>query len=187
MGAKPPAGAIVLFDGTNTDQWVKGKMDDRKLLLCNTETVKAFGSFTLHVEFLTPFRPMARGQGRGNSGVYLQRRYEVQVLDSFGLHGETNECGGLYRTARPNLNMALPPLTWQTYDIDLTAAKFEGKKKTANAVITVRHNGVVIHDKLALPNKTGAGKPEAAAPGPIYLQGHGNPVFYRNIWIVEKP
>ena len=186
IGAKPPAGAIVLFDGTNTDQWVKGKMDDRKLLQCSTETKKTFGSFTMHLEFRTPFRPAARSQGRGNSGVYIQRRYEVQVLDSFGLAGETNECGGLYRQKRPSPNMALPPLTWQTYDIDFTAARFDGDKKIANAVITVRHNGVVIHKALSLKNKTGAGRKEAPTPGPIYLQGHGNPVFYRNIWIVEK-
>jgi len=186
MGAKPPANAIVLFNGKNTDQWIKGQMDDRKLLQCSTETKNTFGSFTMHVEFCTPFRPGARSQGRGNSGIYIQRRYEVQVLDSFGLAGEKNECGGLYRQVRPSVNMALPPLTWQTYDIDFTAAKFDGDKKTANAVITVRHNDVIIHNAQTLINKTGAGRKEAPAPGPIYLQGHGNPVFYRNIWIVEK-
>ena len=186
LGATPPAGAAILFDGKDTEQWKKGQMDDRKLLGSGTETTKPFGSFTMHVEFRTPFRPAARSQGRGNSGIYIQRRYEVQVLDSFGLSGEANECGGLYRQVRPLVNMALPPLTWQTYDIDFTAARFEGDKKIANAMISVRHNGVVIHDALALKNKTGAGRKEGPAPGPIYLQGHGNPVFYRNIWIVEK-
>ena len=165
---------------------IKAQVDDRKLLFCSTETKKIFGSFKLHVEFRTPFRPAARSQGRGNSGVYIQRRYEVQVLDSFGLAGEANECGGLYRQVCPSPNMALPPLTWQTYDIDFTAAKFDGDKRVANAVITVRHNDVVIHNALSLKNKTGAGRKEAPTPGPIYLQGHGNPVFYRNIWIVEK-
>ena len=186
IGATPPSGAIILFDGKNTEQWKKGQMDDRQLLYCGTETMKPFGSFIMHAEFRTPFRPAARSQGRGNSGIYIQRRYEVQVLDSFGLSGEANECGGLYRQVRPLVNMALPPLTWQTYDIDFTAAKFEGDKKIHNALISVRHNGVVIHDALTLKNKTGAGRKEGPAPGPIYLQGHGNPVFYRNIWIVEK-
>lgn len=187
LGARPPAGALILFDGTNTDQWNKAKVDERSLLFCNTETKKTFGSFTMHVEFCTPFRPTARSQGRGNSGIYIQRRYEVQVLDSFGLAGEKNECGGLYRQVRPSVNMALPPLMWQTYDIDFTAATFDGDKKAANAVITVRHNGVVIHDAQTLVNKTGAGRKEGPNPGPIWLQGHGNPVFYRNIWLVEKP
>ena len=182
----PPSGAIILFDGKDTEQWKKGQMDDRKLLGSGTETTKPFGSFTMHAEFRTPFRPAARSQGRGNSGIYIQRRYEVQVLDSFGLSGEANECGGLYKQVRPLVNMALPPLTWQTYDIDFSAARFDGEKKIRNALISVRHNGVVIHDALALKNKTGAGRKEGPAPGPIYLQGHGNPVFYRNIWIVEK-
>ena len=186
LGARPPAGAIVLFDGTGTDKWANGKMDERKLLICNALTKQAFTSFTLHVEFITPFRPKARSQGRGNSGVYIQKRYEIQVLDSFGLEGKTNECGGIYKVADPKPNMCLPPLSWQTYDIDFQAARYEGTTKKANAVTTVRHNGVVIHKDLEIPNKTGGGQNEGPTPGPIYLQGHGNPVFYRNIWIVEK-
>ena len=186
LGAKPPAGAIVLFDGTNTDQWVKGRMDARKLLFSDTATEKKFQSFTLHAEFITPFKPKARGQARGNSGVYIHRRYEVQVLDSFGLEGRTNECGGLYGRADPKPNMCFPPLSWQTYDIDFQAPKFEGQKKTANAVITLRHNGVAIHKEFEIPNKTGHGQGEGPTPGQILLQGHGNPVFYRNVWIVEK-
>ena len=186
LGAKPPAGAIVLFDGTNADQWVRGRMDDRKLLMNNTMTKKMFQSFTLHAEFITPFKPKARGQARGNSGVYIHRRYEIQVLDSFGLEGRTNECGGVYGRADPKPNMCFPPLSWQTYDIDFQAPKFEGPRKTANAVITLRHNGVAIHKDLNIPNKTGRGQREGPAPGPIFLQGHGNPVFYRNVWIVEK-
>ena len=99
LGAKPPAGATVLFDGTNADAWEGGKMDDRNFLQCGTKSKKAFGDCTLHVEFRTPFKPAARGQGRGNSGVYLQDRYECQVLDSFGLKGENNETGGIYTRA----------------------------------------------------------------------------------------
>lgn len=187
LGAKPPEGAIVLFDGTSTDHFKNGKMDDRKLLMAGAETKDTFGSFTLHIEFRTPFKPFARGQARGNSGLYLQRRYEVQVLDSFGLKGVANECGGLYRQKPPDVNMCLPPLTWQTYDIDFTAAKFDDSgKRIKPAVITVRHNGVLIHDQYELKNKTGAGRKEGPQPGPILLQNHGNPVVYRNFWIVKK-
>lgn len=187
LGAKPPAGAIVLFDGRNADAWVNGHMDERQLLQAGTKTKQAFRDFTLHVEFRTPFKPGARGQGRGNSGVYLQDRYECQVLDSFGLKGEDNEAGGLYKTAKPSLNMCFPPLSWQTYDIDFTAARFDDAgNKTQNAKATVRLNGVIVQNNVDLPKPTGGGRPETPEPGPIQLQGHGNPVFYRNVWIVEK-
>jgi hypothetical protein len=177
----------VLFDGKNAEAWNGGHLDDRGLLAAGTTSRKQFQNFSLHVEFLLPFKPLGRGQDRGNSGVYLQDRYEVQVLDSFGLKGENNECGGIYTKARPAVNMCLPPLVWQTYDIEFEAAKFDaGGKKLKNAVATVKHNGVVIHDGFEINGPTGGGKPEAPTPGPIQLQGHGNPVFYRNIWAVEK-
>ena len=187
MGAKPPAGAKVLFDGSNADAWIGGHMDERNLLAAGSSTKAKFSNFTLHAEFYLPFKPAGRGQDRGNSGVYLQDRYEVQVLDSFGLKGENNECGGIYTKARPAVNMCFPPLTWQTYDIDYEMAKFDDAgKKIKNAVATVKHNGVLIHDHQEISGPTGGGKPEAPTPGAIQIQGHGNPVFYRNIWIVEK-
>ena len=187
LGARPPAGALVLFDGSNADAWANGHMDERHLLGGGTKSKEKFGDFTLHVEFRTPFKPTARGQGRGNSGVYLQDRYEVQVLDSFGLNGENNECGGIYSKIKPRVNACFPPLSWQTYDIDFEAARFDADgKKAKNAIATVRHNGILIHDHVEIPGSTGGGQPEKAEPGPIQLQGHGNPVFFRNIWIVEK-
>ena len=188
LGAKPPPGAKVLFEGSNADDWAGGHLDERKLLAAGCKSKQAFNNFALHLEFLLPFKPLGRGQDRGNSGVYLQDRYELQVLDSFGLKGENNECGGFYTKAKPAVNMCFPPLTWQTYDIEFQAAKYDSAgKKTKNAVATVKHNGVVIHDRFELDGVTpGGGLPENSQPGPIQLQGHGNPVFYRNIWVVEK-
>ncbi len=186
LGSKPPEGAIVLFDGKSADAWKGGQIAMKELLAANTESLEKFGDHSFHLEFRTPFKPKARGQARGNSGVYLQGRYEVQVLDSFGLEGKDNECGGIYKIAQPKVNMCLPPLVWQTYDVDFTAAKYEDGKKTTNARVTIKHNGVVIHEDLELPKNTPGKYGEADAPGPIYLQGHGNPVVYRNVWVVMK-
>jgi hypothetical protein len=186
-GAKPPTGAIVLFDGSNTDAWKGAHIDDRKLLASGASTKAQFTNYSMHCEFLLPFKPLGRGQDRGNSGVYMQDRYEVQVLDSFGLKGENNECGGIYSQIKPSVNMCYPPLTWQTYDIDFQAARFDDAgKKTKNAIITVKHNGVTIHDHVEIKGPTGGGKKEDPNGGSVQLQGHGNPVFYRNVWIVPK-
>jgi hypothetical protein len=187
--APPPPGAVVLFDGKDARNWINGKLTPDGLLMQGTTSTQTFGDHTLHIEFRLPYMPAARGQQRGNSGVYLQGRYEVQMLDSFGLEGRDNECGGLYKIAAPMLNMCFPPLAWQTYDIDFTAARFDDSgKKTADARITVRHNGVLIHRDVALPAPTTAApnKVENSKPGSVYLQNHGNPVRYRNIWVVTK-
>jgi len=189
LGAKPPSGAEVLFDGTNADAWRNGKMDDRHFLRCGTTSKEIFTNFTLHIEFLLPFKPYGRGQDRGNSGVYFQDRYEVQVLDSFGLKGENNECGGIYTKHKPAVNMCLPPLVWQTYDVDFEAAKFDDAgKRIKNAVMTVKHNGVLIHDKAEVDSTTTSSGINSVTPigGPIQLQDHGNPIYYRNIWAVRK-
>lgn len=187
-GAKPSAGAIVLFDGSSADPFEKGELVEGNLLgPTNCVSHHKFGNHSLHIEFRTPYMPKSRGQQRGNSGVYVQGRYEVQVLDSFGLDGADNECGGIYKNAKPAVNMCLPPLTWQTYDIDFTAAKYdEAGKKTANARITVKHNGVVIHENLELAGHTQGYKPEGAEKLGLFVQNHGNPVAFRNIWAVEK-
>jgi hypothetical protein len=110
-----------------------------------------------------------------------------QVLDSFGLDGKDNECGGIYKASEPAVNMCLPPLDWQTYDIDFTAAKYDDAgKKTQNALITVKHNGVTIHDKLELKSGTPGHKPEGPGKLGLFLQNHGNPVAFRNIWAVDR-
>jgi hypothetical protein len=191
LGAKAPEGALVLFDGSNKDAWSGGRLDEKTRLL-NTDgrdirTKKKFDSYTVHLEFLLPYRPEARGQGRGNGGFYQVDMYEVQLLDSFGLDGKNNECGGIYSMIEPSVNMCLPPLAWQTYDIEFTNAASEGGKKTRNARITVKHNGVTIIDNKEIKGKTGGarGEPEGT-PGPLQLQGHGNPLQFRNIWLVEK-
>jgi hypothetical protein len=193
-GAKPPEGAIVLYDGSNVDAWGGTKIIDDGFLKGTMkeggETKQKFSDYTLHVEFLLPFRPFARNQERGNSGVYNQHRYETQVLDSFGLKGMDNECGGVYTKSAPSVNMCYPPLAWQTYDIEFTAARYENGMKKSDAEITAKQNGVLIQDHFKINGPTGGGQKENpqdnVQAGPLYLQGHGNPVFYRNVWIVEK-
>jgi hypothetical protein len=191
MGAKPPSGAIVLFDGTIKDAWTGGRVDEKTHFL-NTDgqdirTKQKFNNYTAHVEFLLPYRPDARGQGRGNSGFYQVDMYEVQILDSFGLDGKDNECGGVYTKLAPKVNMCLPPLVWQTYDAEFTNAVAEGGKVAKKARLTLKHNGVVVHDDREINGKTGGARNDAeGTPGPLQLQGHGNPLQFRNVWVVEK-
>jgi len=188
MGMAPPAGATVLFDGSNVDHLTNASVTPDKLLKVGAETSDSYGDFRMHVEFRTPYMPAARGQARGNSGIYIQGRYEVQILDSFGLEGLNNECGGLYKTHAPLVNMCLPPMSWQTYDIDFVAARFNAQgEKTSPARITVRHNGILVQDRYEIPDKTGAGAAEGPDPRPIKFQHHGDAVNYRNIWIVSGP
>ena len=191
LGAKPPEGAIVLFDGSSTEGWVarNGKpirLTNRCLNPGGTgglNTRRKLGSVKLHLEFMTSYMPKARGQGRSNSGVYLAGRHEAQVLDSFGLRGKMNEAGGLYSVKDPDLNMCFPPLSWQTYDIEYRLSTPE-----RGVLITVVLNGVTVQDKVETrKQKTTAGVDNEATdkPGPLHLQDHGNPVLYRNIWVVE--
>ncbi len=188
LGAEPPGGAVVLFDGKSADAFDGGRLTEDGLLRNGATSKRKFQDCTVHLEFRTPYQPEDRGQGRGNSGCYLQGRYEVQILDSFGLEGQDNECGGIYTVAKPKVNMCLPPLAWQTYDIDYTAARFDADgKKTADAKLTVKHNGVLIHEDVSVPHATTAAPvAEGPEPGPLYLQDHGNPVRYRNVWVVER-
>ncbi len=192
LGQKPPVGATVLFDGSpaSLENWKDGRLTDDGLLMEGTTSKKTFRDHSLHFEFRLAYQPEDRGQGRSNSGLYAQGRYEVQILDSFGLEPKDNECGGIYSVASPALNLCFPPLSWQTYDIDFTAAKSDAEGKlVSNPRMTVRHNGVLIHDHVELPgNRSTTAAPVGPGlnPGPVYLQNHGCPLRYRNIWVVEK-
>ena len=199
LGKKPPSGAVVLLKGKKFKQWqhtpskenptggavqwnsLKGGVMEVEPGSGSIVTKKKFTDFELHVEFRLPFMPDKRGQGRANSGVYLQGRYEVQLLDSYGLEGLDNECGGIYKVGRPAVNMCAPPMQWQTYDIT-----FHAPKAGSPARATVVHNGVTIHDEIPLPGPTGGALDgNVNEPGGIYLQDHGNRMQFRNIWLVE--
>ena len=195
MGAKPPAGAVVLIDGKNFSEVVvkpgkDGKVpewkvaDDGGVLVAKggiTSKRSFGGSFKLHVEFKSPLRPDARGQGRGNSGCFMPNGDEVQVLDSFGMTTYPGGgCGGIYKYKDPDtfdtFSLAsAPPEQWQTYDIEYTVEAKDGQP-AGKPVITVLHNGIKIHDKFQLQ--------KAAKSGTFQFQDHGNPVQYRNVWVL---
>ena len=199
----PPKNAVVLFDGEKRGHWKFGEVVDG-LLQAGARTKKTFGSFKLHVEFMTPLKPTLplSHPGRGNSGVFAVGAYEIQVIDTFGLDQSPEAwqvtpilktpdtwCGSIYGIRPPTINVCLPPLAWQTLDIEFTAAQFSGDNKTKDAVMTVHHNGALVQDRVKLPSGTGGGPsgPRAeVASGRILIQKHGNAVQYRNIWIVPK-
>jgi hypothetical protein len=190
LGQQPPEGAVVLFSGKEEDlkNFREGARFENGHLREGFTSREEFGDHSLHIEFLLSYMPEARGQARSNSGVYVQGRYEIQILDSFGLEGRDNECGGIYSAKAPDVNMCLPPLQWQTYDVEFTAAKFDAAgRRTAPARMTVKHNGVVIHDNIEVPRGTPGGtQGEGPGPGPLFVQNHGDPLYFRNIWVVPK-
>jgi hypothetical protein len=191
-----PKDAVVLFDGKDLSRWqkypdggdAKWKVVDGYMEVAGGDiiTKDKFKDMKLHLEFMPPYMPEAKGQARGNSGVFVMDNYEVQVLDSYGLPKlEVGDCAALYSKKTPDKNAAKPPAQWQTYDIEFTAPKFDGSgKKTANAKITVYWNGEKVHDNVELEGPLPGGSGEKPEGGGIRLQDHGNPVRYRNIWIV---
>lgn len=205
LGAPPPEGAVVLLGPGMTDlsqTWKVAGSGDRApgwaMVEDGTMQVvpragslisrQEFGDAQIHVEFRIPLMTDESGQGRGNSGVYIQDRYEIQILDSYGLEGRDNECGGIYQLAAPRVNMTRPPMQWQTYDIDFTAPRIDSDgSAAANARVTVRHNGVLIHDDLELPQPTGSARSKGIiGRAGLALQDHGDPVAFRNIWVVDR-
>ena len=191
LGAAPPAGAIVLLDykpgkAPSLAEWTnKGwkAFDDGSIMVAkgNNNTVRTFRNFRLHAEFM-----VVRDKGGGNSGFYLLDRYEVQVLDSFGLNPAKGNCAAVYLTFAPSANACLPAGQWQTYDTTFRAPVMEGKEVKKRPRITVVHNGVRVHDDVEIPHATGHAQVRGdVAEGPIMLQDHGSLARFRNIWLVE--
>lgn len=193
---RPHGARVALFDGTaaSQEQWqhTDGRKaawplaEERSMEVCcgDIRTKDAYQDFKLHVEFRVPLLPDdVTGQDRGNSGIYLQDRYELQILDSYGdTTLDTNEAGAIYLKKAPDTNAATAPETWQTYDIVFRAARFdENGAKTADARVTVVWNGETVHDDVALDGPTAAGRAETPAAGAIRLQDHGNKVRFRDI------
>jgi hypothetical protein len=192
----PPSDAIVLFDGKDLSKFrgerspeAKWRLGDGYMEVTSTGGIfsrEEFGDCQLHIEFATPAVVQGEGQGRGNSGVYLMGRYEIQVLDSY--HNQTQpegQCGAFYGHNAPLVNASRKPGEWQSFDIMFRAPKLLEDGKVQPGSFTVLHNGVLIQDHIPV-----GGQPTAAAPlggiaatGPLYLQDHGNPVRYRNVWI----
>lgn len=193
---KPPAGAIILLgDKGDTSEWEHADKPGSKIAWewrdgylevkpgsGNIVTKRSFGDARIHVEFCVDENNEA-GQKNGNSGVYVQRRYEVQILNSWKTPPADDTCGGIYKVGPAMVNAARPAGEWQSYDIYFRAARFDKDgKKTDNARMTVYHNGTRIHDEVSIPDKTGGGQPEGPTPGPILLQDHSNRIRFRNIW-----
>jgi hypothetical protein len=202
LNQAPPAGAIVLFDGSSASAWTGAVIDSGGYLRAQgfgadqgAVTTRSFRDFQMHLEFYLPFEPSNTGTGRANSGIYLQKRYEIQILDSFGESlldladpAPKQHCAAVWEQTAPSVNMTFPPLTWQTYDIDFRAARYNAQGvKTDSARITLLHNGVRVHDNKPFLDRTVAGDFEGPADGPHRIQGYGHPVLFRNIWIVERP
>ncbi|MEY2466517.1 MAG: hypothetical protein QOD03_1038 [Verrucomicrobiota bacterium] len=198
----PPSDAIVLFDGKDLSQWqsekdgsaAKWTVQDGVITVNKTGSIvtkQAFGDCQLHIEWATPEVVEGTGQGRGNSGVILQGRYEIQVLDSYNnptyFHGQA---GAVYKQHAPLVNVSRKPGEWQSYDIIFHAPRFDDKGNvTRRGTVTVLHNGVLVQDNAEILGATShVGYPKYAAHSlkePLQLQDHGNPIRYRNIWIRE--
>jgi hypothetical protein len=193
LGAKPPAGAIVLFDGSNLEHFVtpRSKMTDDRLLMVGARTKQNFTNFVLHVEFRAPYL-----RSPGHSAIFLQNSYHLAMAGrSFGF-GTCSDlgCGGIRWVRAPDENMCFPPLTWQTFDVDFTAARFDRESKIVRKpIVTIRQNGVLIHDHVELPEmppfyRGGGTDPLSSQGGPLQFQSHADDrhYVYRNIWILEK-
>ena len=198
--APPPDKAVVLFNGKDVANWTTRdgkpagwKAEDGVLHVVprtgDIMTRDRFTDFFLHLEFRCPDMPEAKGQAKGNSGVFLQGRYEIQVLDSYGIKiPGLGDCGGIYNQFSPLVNACLPAMEWQTYDVAFRAPRRDEKGELQGVRLTVLQNGLVIHNNIVLPGVTGAAIDEnVEEPGPLLLQDHGNLVAYRNIWIVPLP
>ncbi len=215
VGSRPPEGAIVLFDGTGFGEWEvhRGRLPTPKIVWELVDdsmrvapidpktqaghslvTKRRFIDFRFHLEFRLPLMADKTGQARANGGVAFEDAnwYELQILDSYGLEGLDNECGGLYKIAAPAVNMCRPPLMWQSYDVEFHSPRYDDAgNRTKPGCISVNHNGVQIHKDVQLPDSDKASKrrkadPAAVSSGRIILHHHKNPIQYRNIWVEEQ-
>jgi hypothetical protein len=175
----PPSRPKARSFSSTARTWTSGRSK------ADIETKDKYKDFKLHVEFDPELSdPNATGEGRANSGVYLQGRYEIQVMDSYNQKLYPGACASVYGQKAPDKNMAKPVGEWQSYDIEFHAAKFDGDKKIAPARVTIIWNGEKVQDNVDIKGSTGGGYKETAEGGPIRLQYHHNPVRFRNIWIV---
>jgi hypothetical protein len=196
-GSAPPSDAIVLLDGTSLAEWrePKWKLEDGGVTVVaktgSLVTRREFGDVQLHIEWRAPAKVEGEGQGRGNSGIFLMERYEVQVLDSHENETYVNgQAGAIYKQHAPLVNASRGPGEWQSYDILFMAPRFRSDGTVERpATFTVLHNGVLIQNHVEVKGTTtNVGEPKYEAhPGkaPLALQDHGNPVSYRNIWVRE--
>lgn len=188
---------IILFDGTGLEGWTKrdGSPADwiveDGIMTVNHENIVSkvtFGDALLHVEFREPDMPEAKGQAKGNSGVYVHGCYEIQVLDSYGVKNpDKGDCSAIYDMHAPLINACKPAMEWQTYDILIRAPRFNmlGKVKE-DARISVFQNGLPVHNNIILPRATPGGvSDKPVAEGPLMLQDHNDPVSFRNIWVMK--
>lgn len=198
--ASPPPNATVLFNGKDVANWTTRdgspagwKAEDEVLHVVpgtgDIMTRDRFTDFFLHLEFRCPDMPEATGQGRANSGVFLQGRYEIQVLDSYGINiPGLGDCGAIYNQFSPLVNACKPPMKWQTYDVAFRAPRRNENGDLEGVRMTVLQNGLAIHNNIILPGVTGAAIDEKVEePGPLLLQDHGNTAAFRNIWLVTLP
>lgn len=194
----PPSDAVILFDGQDLSKWSGGeKWEVKDGYAISREagitSKDSFGDCQLHVEWASPSEVSGQGQGRGNSGVYLMERYEVQVLDSYDNKTYFDgQAGSLYKQHPPLVNACRKPGEWQTYDIIFSAPRFDDQGNvTKKASVTLLHNGVLVQNHFELLGGTFYERPPAysahPARAPIHIQFHGNPVRFRNIWIREIP
>lgn len=186
LGAAAPDHALIILS-EESDSIVNVQRDANGYLKVGSTFEILVSDFDLHFEFLIPFQPSRLGQQRGNSGLYLQSRYECQILDSFAIDTEINGLGALYQQKPPAVNAALPPRVWQTYDVRFTAPRFRvDGEKLSNARVSAWVNGVLVQDDIEILRPTGNGKAEGSNPLPTYLQNHGDPVVFRNVWLVDR-
>ena len=186
-GLVPPPGAEVLFGGGGLEALSGGEVVAGNLLRGPFASRQAYGDHKVHLEFRLPYAPDSGPKQRGMNHVLLQGRYGLSIKDSIGLSSSKHVCGALIDSEQPRIIMSFPPLSWQTYDIEFRAARFDpAGQKTAPARVSIWQNGVLIHDDLELAEVSEAGRPESPEPGPLEISSDGCPIDYRNIWVAAS-